>query len=131
MCVYAKLKYSTNKRITIYSSLLITVACVADIPIWPTFCQEQIATTIFVSFAYMVILPILCCNTYASSTLMFLVLFTNLAVRRHFNSETGLHYSDVGFLFLGCAAINLILMVDIAEGSFDKAATVNIENEKN
>ena len=79
----------------------------------------------------MVTLPILCCNTYAGSSVMFLILFANLTVRRHFNSETGVHYSDVVLLFLGCAAINAILMIGTAEGLFDKSAAANSEHEKN
>ena len=121
-------KFGKSKKLAIPSLVLITAACIMDIPIWPTFCQEQIASSFVMNYIYMILLPVLCCNTYVTSILMLLILFSNVMVRRHVHSETGIYYADVILLLLACISINVMLMRGIAECKIELESPTYVVN---
>ena len=116
----AQLLCSSKKTISTLQLVLIVGICLVDIPLWPTFCYEQMNMFFTLNIAYLIVLPVICCDLIWKSILMFTILYANMIVRRHFYSETGIFILDAIFLFILLFTINLILSFTIANTNKQK-----------
>ena len=115
-------------------NVLLTLACLVDIPLWPITAQVQWLSTYGVHYILMLSLPLLCNTNPILSYLMALVLFANIHGRAMFQVDddeahietivgsfavfTMLHFALCRTLLVGTTSI--IEAMDEKEDSFQE-----------
>ena len=86
-----------------------------DIPWFPTYCEGQMNSSFVLNTVYTLVFPILSCSVRLHQVLIFVLLYGNLAVRRHIYIGNKLPYSDSLILFLALLAIEIVLSSSMKE----------------
>ena len=69
------------EKVQILKEVLFTLACLIDVPFWPTFDSKYVLLSLCFDYILMLVVPLVCCIRMFDTVVMMAVLFVNTSIR--------------------------------------------------